>query len=122
MTNFNTSIIIEEFNIKKDNVETPFEWTYIYDNSQTQEKTKELKLETLKIKDAKEFNTRLETSDLSALDFLALKGYIIPLQPLGSNPRIIFESVPSIIASKLLKVYYESFLVDTSLELKVKAL
>jgi len=121
MTTFTTSIIIEEFNIKdsKGN-ETPFEWSYTCENSQTLEKTKELQLLVLKIRDAKEFNNKIEISDLASLDFLALKGYITPTQPVGANPRITFDNVPSLIASKLLRIYFENFLGETNLELKIK--
>jgi hypothetical protein len=117
---FNTSIIIEEIIIKKDGEEIPFEWGYIYDNASESVKTKELQLTVLKIKDTIEYDNKADISDLAVLDFLALKGYIIPTQPLGTNPRIIFDNVPALIASKLLRVYAENFLVGTNLELKIK--
>lgn len=117
---FNTSIIIEEIIIKKNEEEIPFEWSYVYDNAVESAKTKELQLTALRIKDSLDFNNKANISDLAALDFLAIKGYIIPAQSLGNNPRLVFENVPSLIASKLLRAYFENFLDDTSLELKIK--
>ena len=119
MTTFSTSIIIEEFNIKDNNgIETPFEWSYTYDNNDSLVKTKELKMLPLRMIDVEEFRKR--SSSLEQLNFLALKGYISPTQPLGNNPTVNFNNTPMLLAVKLLEVYNEYFLEYSSLELKIK--
>lgn len=117
---FNTSIIIEEIIIKKNEEEIPFEWTYSCDSHPGELfKTKELELKTLKIKDFADY-AKSETSSFDILNFLAIKKYIVPAQPIGNNPRVLFDDVPWLIASKLARVYFENFLENTSLELKTK--